>query len=102
MQKRSGGRRTTSLEATLESGHWSNLKGAIAPENIDAYEDEQRQKRLRQQIGRLPAIYRKILWLRYVVGLPLHRTAAVLEISTPAAKWRIMRARAKLRILLHG
>jgi RNA polymerase sigma-70 factor (ECF subfamily) len=98
-QKRSKRSQTTSLEAVMDLGQWSSLKAAKEPVETDLeYERLQMQTRLRQQIRRLPMVYRRVLWLRYIVGLPLCQVACLLKISMPAAKSRIMRARAELRV----
>jgi RNA polymerase sigma-70 factor (ECF subfamily) len=90
----------TSLEAAMDSGQWSSLKAAVAPAEMGLdYERQQMQRRLRQHIERLPVIYRRVLLLRYVVGLPLGKVASLLRISKPAAKSRVMRARTELQAI---
>jgi RNA polymerase sigma-70 factor, ECF subfamily len=101
LQRRSRNWRELSLEGSMDGCQWSKLKAGIATGEVDLdYEHDQMKRRLRQYIGRLPVIYRRIMWLRYVVGLPLCQVATLLKISKPAAKSRIMRARTELRVTL--
>lgn len=101
LHKRSRTSQKTSLDAEMEAGHWRKLRAAIAPVQIDVeHETQQMQHWLRRNIGLLPVTYRRILLMRYVQELPLRQVAAALELSEPAAKSRIMRARAELRARL--
>jgi RNA polymerase sigma-70 factor (ECF subfamily) len=51
---------------------------------------------LRFEVGRLPRLFRDVVLLRDIQGLPLGEVARRLGISVPAAKSRLVRARAKL------
>ncbi len=52
---------------------------------------------LNQAIASLPPGYRTVLWLRDVDGLSIEDTAKALDLSRPAVKSRLMRARTMLR-----
>ena len=52
---------------------------------------------LRREISRIPPLLRSVLLLRDVDQLPMPEVAARLGLSIPAAKSRLMRARAELR-----
>ncbi len=101
LYKQSGKRLNVSLDLALSSGHPEILRAVTCPERagID-YERSQTRKRLHQEIGRLPAVYRHVIASRYVRGSSLSQVAADLNISRPAAKSRVMRARAELRARL--
>ena len=101
-QKRFRNRRNTSLEDAMGPGQRCNLKAALSVDLESDYERRQLQTRMRQQIGRLPATYRRVMWLHYVAGLPLGQVASLLKITTSAVKSRIMRARAELRVTLES
>lgn len=103
IHKRSRTSRKTSLDAEMEAGHWRKLRAAIAPVQIEAeQESTQMQQWLRRNIRLLPVTYRRILLMRYVHELPLRQVAAALKLSEPAAKSRIMRARAELQARLQS
>lgn len=52
---------------------------------------------LAKEIGRIPPLFRTVLLLRDVQGMPIPEVAANLGISVPAVKSRLLRARAELR-----
>lgn len=103
LHRQSWKRLNVSLDAALSSGHPETLRAVTCPDRsaID-YERKQTNKRLRQEIGRLPLVYRSILSSRYVSGRSLSQVAIDLNISQQAAKSRIMRARAELRAKLNA
>ena len=53
---------------------------------------------LNTEIGRIPPLLRKVIIMRDVEELPMHDLAARLGITVPAAKSRLLRARAELRL----
>ena len=52
---------------------------------------------LRTEIRRIPRLFRQVILLRDVEGLTLPEVAGRLEITVPAAKSRLLRARSELR-----
>ena len=52
---------------------------------------------LNTEIRRIPPLLRKVIMMRDVEELPMHDLAARLGITVPAAKSRLLRARAELR-----
>jgi RNA polymerase sigma-70 factor (ECF subfamily) len=60
------------------------------------------RERVRAALGQLPAADRELLELRHLEQLSVAETAAVLSISTGAAKTRHLRALQRLRGLLEG
>lgn len=55
-----------------------------------------------REIRRIPPLLRNVFWLRDVEQRPMPDVAQLLGISVHAAKSRLLRARAELRIRLHG
>jgi RNA polymerase sigma-70 factor (ECF subfamily) len=67
----------------------------LSPE--DQFGAEQVENLLRKEISRIPPLLRNVMLLRDVQQLPMHIVAGRLGLSIPAAKSRLMRARAELR-----
>ncbi len=65
-------------------------------------ESLERRDTLEKALGRLSADEREILVLRELEGLSGDETAAVLELSLPAMKSRLHRARLRLAAVLVG
>ena len=55
---------------------------------------------LRTEIRHIPPVMRNAFILHYIQGLPMTAVAERLQISVPAAKSRLQRARAELRLRL--
>ena len=55
---------------------------------------------LRTEIRHVPALLRNAIILHYIQGLPIIAMAERLQISVPAAKSRLLRARTELRLRL--
>jgi RNA polymerase sigma-70 factor (ECF subfamily) len=74
----------------------------VAPERSPerALDAEARRRAVRACIDRLPESHRRILLLRDIEELGSEETAALLGISSDAAKMRLHRARQALRTLL--
>jgi RND family efflux transporter MFP subunit len=88
-----------SIDDSLETGG-----GALAHEIADGgptpekeYSQEEVRKILAATIGKLSPQYRQVVQLRDVQGLSIVQTATVLELSLPAVKTRLQRARIQLR-----
>jgi RNA polymerase sigma-70 factor (ECF subfamily) len=67
----------------------------VSPE--DEVGEEQVEALLRREISRIPPLLRNVMLLRDVQQLPMPTVAEKLGLSVPAAKSRLMRARAELR-----
>ena len=68
------------------------------PEEL--YSREETQHILEEAIASLPTLYRTVFLLRDVENMPMADIARILEISLPAAKSRLIRARLELREVL--
>ncbi len=68
------------------------------PEEL--YSREETQHILEEAIAALPILYRTVFLLRDVENMPMADIARILEISLPAAKSRLIRARLELREVL--
>ena len=93
------GKQTDSLDSPLELGHES-FHRQVADENTDVskmYETKEFMKLLEQAISELPDIYRLVFILRDVEGFSNKEVAKMLDLSVPAVKSRILRARLFLR-----
>ena len=52
---------------------------------------------LRREIGHVPPLFRSVMMLRDIQELPMMEVAETLQITVPAAKSRLLRARTELR-----
>jgi RNA polymerase sigma-70 factor (ECF subfamily) len=87
------------LDESTESKVKLELVGqTLSPE--DELGDQQMEALLRREISRLPPLLRNVMLLRDVQELPMRVVADRLGLSVPAAKSRLMRARAELRLRL--
>lgn len=73
-----------------ELADWSDEPEAL-------YQEEELRTLLLQAVDRLPPKYREVFWLRDVEGLGGQEVADLLELSLPAVKSRLLRARLALR-----
>lgn len=64
---------------------------------IEAAAQKELAERLEEAMAALPEIYREVLILRDIDGLNIAETSAALEISVPAVKTRLLRARLMVR-----
>jgi RNA polymerase sigma-70 factor (ECF subfamily) len=55
---------------------------------------------LHREIQRVPPLLRNVIMLRDIQELPMTKVAEALNISVPAAKSRLLRARTELRLRL--
>ena len=74
------------------AGLWS--RGAPTPSPLEAAEASEMERRIAAAIAVLPTIYREALLLVGIEGLSPAEAAAVCEISSPAMRQRLSRARA--------
>jgi RNA polymerase sigma-70 factor (ECF subfamily) len=63
----------------------------------DELGDQEVGELLQREISRIPPLLREVMLLRDVQHLPMRNVAERLGLSVPAAKSRLMRARAELR-----
>jgi len=68
-----------------------------APNAEEMVEAEEMRQLLEEAIDELPEIYRAVFILRDVEGLPAKEVAEILDLSVPAVKSRLLRARLFLR-----
>ena len=64
---------------------------------VEALAQKQLAAHLEEALEALPVIYREVLILRDIDGLTIAETSAALEISVPAVKTRLLRARLMAR-----
>ncbi len=98
MQARSGKKRktTSSLddeENYIDEKHIADWK--VTPENV--VENQELKVALDDAIQKLPHDYRVVFILRDIEGLSTEETGKIMELSVPAVKSRLHRARAFLR-----
>ncbi|MCD4782940.1 MAG: sigma-70 family RNA polymerase sigma factor [Candidatus Eremiobacteraeota bacterium] len=93
------GKKTDSLDAPLETGG-----GSVLPQIADGktniprtYEKKEFLKYLEQAVSELPEKYRLVFILRDVEGFSNKEVAGMLDLSVPAVKSRVLRARLYLR-----
>lgn len=67
----------------------------------DIFEKQELKKILKEAVDSLPEIYQTVFWLRDIDGLPNQEVADILDLSLPAVKSRILRARLLLRDYLN-
>ncbi|MDX2116040.1 MAG: sigma-70 family RNA polymerase sigma factor [Planctomycetota bacterium] len=88
------------LPAFREDGHRSDVGPGWKPIGPDELEREETRGLVRRLIDELPDDYRTVLILRDIEELDTAATAEALQISQPAVKTRLHRARQALRTLL--
>ncbi len=80
-----------------DSQEQTNSTTAGTPTPLDTIMSQELQKQLDTAILKLPVEYRIVFILRDIEGLTAAETAQVLDISVPAVKSRLHRARKELR-----
>ena len=100
-----------SLQRLRKRGRYESLdepgesSESLPPQQIQDWRDnpeqqyakEQLRQLLEKAIGSLPPIYRTVLVLRDMENLSVEETAAALDLTVPAVKTRLLRARLLLR-----
>jgi RNA polymerase sigma-70 factor, ECF subfamily len=91
--------RTISLDEQIDTGEDTVVREVAAwdPDPEEQYSREELNKILGEAIDELLPIYRTVFTLRDVDGLSTEETAEALELSVPAVKSRLLRARLQLR-----
>jgi len=92
--------RTVSLDQDIETDEAESIPREVAdwsPNPEDLYGQEEMREILGKTINGLPASFRTVFVLRDVEGLSTEETAEALELSVPAVKSRLLRARLQLR-----
>jgi RNA polymerase sigma-70 factor (ECF subfamily) len=98
LRKRKTGK-TVSLDETIDTGEETVAREiAVWEENPEQrYSREELRRILEEAVESLPAIFRTVFALRDIDELSTEETASVLNISIPAVKSRLLRARLRLR-----
>ncbi len=104
LNEKRGPRTETVDPQTLEklAPSWWNRWSGRMPDPEQVVASRQEAERLGQVIARLPEAYRAVLLLRDREGYSAHEVATLLEISVPAVKSRLHRARLFVRQQLLG
>ncbi len=91
--------KTVSLDEEIETGEDTVTREVAdwAPNPEQLYNQAEWKDILERTIQGLPASFRTVFVLRDVEGLSTEETAAALELSIPAVKSRLLRARLQLR-----
>jgi len=91
--------RSVSLDEQIDTGEDMVVREIAAwdPDPEERYSQEELNTILTEAIDELAPIYRTVFTLRDVDGLSTEETADVLELSVPAVKSRLLRARLQLR-----
>ena len=91
--------RTVSLDADIQTGEDSVPREVAdwSPNPEQNYNQAELREILSKTIQGLPPGFRTVFVLRDVEGLSTEETAAALELSVPAVKSRLLRARLQLR-----
>ncbi len=91
--------RTVSLDEQIDTGEDMVIREVAAwdPDPEERYSRDEINKILTEAIDGLLPIYRTVFTLRDVDGLSTEETAEVLELTVPAVKSRLLRARLQLR-----
>ena len=80
-----------------ESGRPAAQVADRAPSPEELYSRDEIRAQVRREVAALPALLRDALMLRDFEELPIEAVADRLRVSIPAAKSRLLRARAELR-----
>jgi len=91
--------RTVSLDEQIDTGEDTVIREIAAwdPDPEQRFSREEMHSILSEAIDGLAPIYRTVFTLRDVDGLSTEETAEALELSVPAVKSRLLRARLQLR-----
>jgi RNA polymerase sigma-70 factor (ECF subfamily) len=90
--------RSVSLDETLDTGEDTVTREIAVWDNPEQnYSREEIRAILEEAVESLPPIFRAVFALRDIEELSTEETAAVLNISVPAVKSRLLRARLRLR-----
>jgi len=91
--------RSVSLDEQIDTGEDTVIREIAAwdPDPEQRFSQEEMRSILTEAIDELAPIYRTVFTLRDVEGLSTEETAEALELSVPAVKSRLLRARLQLR-----
>jgi RNA polymerase sigma-70 factor (ECF subfamily) len=91
--------RAVSLDEQIDTGEDTMVREIAAwdPDPEQRYSQEELHAILTEAVDSLAPIYRTVFTLRDVDGLSTEETAEALELSVPAVKSRLLRARLQLR-----
>ena len=91
--------RSVSLDEQIDTGEDTVIREIAAwdPDPEQRFSQEEMRAILSEAIDELAPIYRTVFTLRDVEGLSTEETAEALDLSVPAVKSRLLRARLQLR-----
>ena len=91
--------RSVSLDEQIDTGEDTVVREIAAwdPDPEQQYSQEELHKILNEAVTSLAPIYRTVFTLRDIDGLSTEETAEALDLSVPAVKSRLLRARLQLR-----
>ncbi len=91
--------RTVSLDEQIDTGEDMVVREVAAwdPDPEERYSQDEMKSILSEAIDGLQPIYKTVFTLRDVDGLSTEETAEVLDLTVPAVKSRLLRARLQLR-----
>jgi RNA polymerase sigma-70 factor (ECF subfamily) len=91
--------RSVSLDEQIDTGEDTVVREIAAwdPDPEERYSREELSAILTEAVDELAPIYRTVFTLRDVDGLSTEETAEALDLSVPAVKSRLLRARLQLR-----
>jgi RNA polymerase sigma-70 factor, ECF subfamily len=95
-------KKEVSLDEPVDTGEDQMVREIAVWDNTpeESYSREELREILEKAVDELPAIYRAVFLLRDVDELSTEETAEALDLSVPAVKSRLLRARLKLREIL--
>jgi RNA polymerase sigma-70 factor (ECF subfamily) len=99
-RRRPEGRIDDWLPGFLEDGRLAGPRESWQRRADAILESQQSRRLVSDAIGRLPDIYRTVLILRDIEGFDTEQTAEALDLTVPAVKTRLHRARQALKGLL--
>jgi RNA polymerase sigma-70 factor (ECF subfamily) len=99
-RRRPEGRIDDWLPGFLEDGRLAGPRESWQRRADAILESQQSRRLVNDAIGRLPDIYRTVLILRDIEGFDTEQTAEALDLTVPAVKTRLHRARQALKGLL--
>ena len=91
--------RTVSIDEQIDTGEDTVVREIAAwdPDPEERYSQDELHGILNEAISELAPIYKTVFTLRDVDGLSTEETAEVLDLTVPAVKSRLLRARLQLR-----
>lgn len=95
-------RSQVSLDALVPDGRADDLLPGRLPDSSGSLEDEERRRRIREEVARLPEIFREVVTMFYLENRDYRQITAALGIGPQAVNARLHKARELLRTRLKG